>query len=48
MKKITILDCFISSDKVLEKLEKIISQLKNKIDKEKPFINLPLPERMPQ
>ena len=29
MKKITIIDCFISSDKVLEKLETMISQLKN-------------------
>ena len=25
-----------------------LSLFKNKIDKEKPFINLPLPERMPQ
>jgi len=29
MKKITIIDCFISSDKVLEKLETMISQFKN-------------------
>jgi hypothetical protein len=29
MKKITIIDCFISSDKVLDKLETMVSKLKD-------------------